>query len=800
MYQNIDTRTLAIIALIAINVSVFILLRYRPNDFLPRSYDLLKWFALLLGINGVIILSNIAPVIPCFLLALGYLLAYKQCVNSIPDSLNTDDRAAIFFESVVFSAIAFLVAWATKQHYPFGAAIVVLLLAGYFACRLYFVYKRIQGIKDTQRKQRFIALLGKFSYPLAMLLCRYHPDWYPPPVNRVMASSIAKYATVLRDLDTVNGTQYSDTPDHELIRSSFSRRTFPEAWDYEKTFNFCYPIVAIADALKLCAELPLDVQTKYATELTDFFDARRDRALQAEDRLPPDLRDKINRILQKANYAETIEEEIARTDSRLTALIPDYMAKTHTVIGTPSNGLPIAYDSLETRYYHTFLIGRSGRGKSTVITNIVAQDMHKGYGVIVMSPDEDLMNRIVPYIPERRLDDVIYFDPGDTTSPIIGFNPLFLESLDDQKEYEQLRRRKIGETNAVLTRTLGIDTEPTRNLLNNVMYALIGRPNTTLSDLRRLIDPKERAFHKEIADDSHVDSETRAFWATYATEGANAMVYRNLIARMANLLRPPLFDIFSTHTISFHRELNERSRIVLIDLSSFSRDSLELAISAQLLIATIQQTMLRRDKMRKQDYLPYFMYIDEFQNFADTNRKSIEAMTEQLRKYFFGLTLTSLAASSINELLDTILGAMSNYICLGLSAKDAGTFAREMSIKHAGRDSVNSEALTKLQRGQAYVLTPPLQAAVFVNLPAQPPGNLPTLPTTIADLKKRSKANFGAMVKPSASAAVDSDTQNEHVAEPTDPPQAQKQPSRQTNRRKRTRFDEDAGDPLIEIS
>jgi hypothetical protein len=278
------------------------------------------------------------------------------------------------------------------------------------------------------------------------------------------------------------------------------------------------------------------------------------------------------------------------------------------------------------------------------------------------------------------------------------------------------------------------------------------------------------------------------------------MVYRNLIARMANLLRPPLFDIFSTHTISFHRELNERSRIVLIDLSSFSRDSLESAISAQLLIATIQQTMLRRDKMRKQDYLPYFMYIDEFQNFADTNKKSIEAMTEQLRKYCFGLTLTSLAASSISDLLDTILGAMSNYICLGLSAKDAGTFAREMSSKHAGRDSINSEALTKLQRGQAYVLTPPLQAAVFVNLPAEPPGNLPRLPTTIADLKKRSKANFGAMVKPSASATVDLGTRKEDVAASNDEPPTQKQSPRQTNRRRRNRFDEDEGDPQIQVS
>ena len=73
----------------------------------------------------------------------------------------------------------------------------------------------------------------------------------------------------------------------------------------------------------------------------------------------------------------------------------------------------------------------------------MAQDIHKGYGVIVMSPDQDLMTRIVPYIPEHRLDDVIYFDPSDTTSPIIGFNPFFFEPPDDPAEYQLLKIAKL---------------------------------------------------------------------------------------------------------------------------------------------------------------------------------------------------------------------------------------------------------------------------------------------------------------------------------------------------------------------
>lgn len=262
--------------------------------------------------------------------------------------------------------------------------------------------------------------------------------------------------------------------------------------------------------------------------------------------------------------------------------------------------------------------------------------------------------------------------------------------------------------------------------------------------------------------------------------------------------------------MSFHRELNENARILLIDLSNFSRDSLESKITAQLLIATIQQTMLRRDKMPKANYIPYFMYIDEFQNYADTNEKSIGDMAEQLRKYYFGLTLTSLVASDLSSrLFDTIIGVMSTFICLSISAKDAGRFASEMSIKRSDRDSFNPEALQKLQRGQAYVLTPPLQSAVFVNLPAEPPGNLPKQHMTLDDLKRRSKANFGVMVKPQAPAAAVLDTQHNNVAEPLDTASApvkaaqsetpKKEPVRRTTRRRRNRFDDDAGDPEIQV-
>jgi hypothetical protein len=700
-----------------------------------------------------------------------------------------------------------------------GTIFIVGILILYFSVNLFEQFGYIRATKtqvnaelDAERKQKHIALVVSSASAASRLLSRYDPSWYPPPISDHLRAISAAYATFQRDLACANGESPINKPDSEVIRSSPTTRSFPEKWNYETTHKFCIPVWRIIGNLSICAELPLSQHKQYAAILTRYFSAKTgtERDL-IEKQFPPLLATATNSMYDR--FESFIRsggkrvEFLENFSARLTALIPEYVAQTRTVIGTPPDGLPIFYDSLESRYRHTFLIGSSGAGKSTTIINLVAQDMHKGHGVIVMSPDQKLLRDLVPYIPERRLDDVICFDPNDTTSPIIGFNPFFFEPPNNFKptdrEYQRLKDSKAQETYAVLERTLQIDTDPTQRLLSHALYALTGRPNTTFSDLSRLIDPKERAFHMEIANDSRVDNVTRKFWATYATEGANAMVYRNLNDRLTILLRSSLFEVFSTQSLSFHRELNEHARIFLIDLSTFgSRISREARIAAQLLIPTIHEAFSRRNTIPEEaNYIPYFMYIDEFQHFADMNEESIGDMAEQLRKFHLGLILTSLHASDLSTgLFDTIIGVMRTKICLTISAKDARLFASEMLIKRGGRDSYDPEALQTLNVGEAYVQTPPHKAAVFVKMPREPIGNLPKVSITFEQLKHRSKANFGAIVKPSASAAVDIDTRKEDVAEPTDEPPTQKQTPRQASRRRRNRFDEDEGDPLIEVS
>ena len=276
--------------------------------------------------------------------------------------------------------------------------------------------------------------------------------------------SIAEYAGLIRQHDRANGRAPSNLGDFELLCSyrynspPFSSASFPHAWNIETTNEFFTSLCLIIFKIALTAELTLEENQRYTDALNNFFQVTTDAALQTtKAQLPLQVREKLDRVenwlcVFNEDIKKDAEMKLNALSVRLTALIPDYIAQTHTVIGTPPDGLPVAYDSLESRYRHTFLIGRSGAGKSTVITNLVAQDMRKGYGVIVMSPDEDLMRRIVPYIPEHRLDDVIYFDPGDTTYSLIGFNPLYFETPAKltARRFNTLRDKKPVKTTRCL--------------------------------------------------------------------------------------------------------------------------------------------------------------------------------------------------------------------------------------------------------------------------------------------------------------------------------------------------------------
>jgi hypothetical protein len=144
---------------------------------------------------------------------------------------------------------------------------------------------------------------------------------------------------------------------------------------------------------------------------------------------------------------------------------------------------------------HVYIIGRSGSGKTNLIRSMILQDAYYGRGVGVLAPEAELLkDEILPYIPENRIDDVIYIDPSDTSAPI-AFNPLYLDENEDKDDGIDL---KVDDMMTIFKRLMGETGPRMEEILRQSLYALMQRPGSTLLDLDPLLDRNNSTLRDEI--------------------------------------------------------------------------------------------------------------------------------------------------------------------------------------------------------------------------------------------------------------------------------------------------------------
>jgi DNA helicase HerA-like ATPase len=459
---------------------------------------------------------------------------------------------------------------------------------------------------------------------------------------------------------------------------------------------------------------------------------------------------------------------------------------------------PLAYKRDE-RFQHTYIIGATGSGKSTLMLNLITQDIHHGYGIIVLSPEDDLFNKLLAYIPTSRKNDLIYLDPTDIKGRVIGFNPFTLEEGEDL-------RAKVGETMTVLERALGDLGVSMRPLIENAVYALLQLPQSTVSDLEHLLDPKDPTVRRRIVHTATVDERTRKFWTDYERDTYYHRSIGAVINRLEIFFRDPMYTILSTPALSFKKEMNTARRIIFLNVSEL-RDR-QLECTGQLLLAQTQQAILSRNKILERQRIPYYLYIDEFQIFAEHSGDSLRNLFNGARKFRLAVTLAHQTTADIPpRLLRTIVDNAGTKICRRLEADDAAYFAKQLQIKRLDSTANAPEVLQNLTRADAYVSTPSHRVGVHVAIPRNPIVRRPP-PIPKYELIATSKQNYG-LIPDIESSTIDEDTRNEHVAEPDTPPAPQPPPQseapkqetpKRTTRKRRNRFDDDQGNPEIEVS
>lgn len=340
---------------------------------------------------------------------------------------------------------------------------------------------------------------------------------------------------------------------------------------------------------------------------------------------------------------------------------------------------------LESRFAHTWLIGGSGTGKSTLLGNLVLADIKAGHGLAVLDPHGDLIDDIVARIPEERLADVILFDPADVEFPI-GFN-----ILEAKSEVEETLL--ASDLVAIFRRFATSWGDTMSTVLGEAVLALLAHPEGgTLADLKRfLVDEQFRAAYLKAIPDPDI----RFFWEKeYAIIGARSI--GPLLSRLDAFLRSRI-----VRGIVGNRQAKldlgnamESGKVVLARLAKGLIGEENAYLLGSLIVAKFNQLALARQAVPKEERRPFFCYADEFQHFVTPG---VVSLATEGRKYRFGLVLAHQMLAQLADLPkieDALLGSCHTRIVFRVGEGDAKKLAEGFSFFEASD-------LCALARGEA---------------------------------------------------------------------------------------------------
>ena len=391
--------------------------------------------------------------------------------------------------------------------------------------------------------------------------------------------------------------------------------------------------------------------------------------------------------------ASVRSERLLRQGSRTKAAPASAIGKA-LLLGTNEHDGELRHVSLsvEERLRHTYVIGASGTGKSTLLLSMVAQDIEAGHGFAVLDPHGDLIEDILARIPPERVGDVILFDPADEAFPV-GFNILSAHS-------ELERTLLSSDLAAVFKRLSTTFGDQMATVLGNAILAFLeSSEGGTLIDLRRfLIDKTFRARFLETVQDAQVVS----YWQEEFPL-LKGLPYAPLLTRLNTFLRPKLIRhmVAQKEDRLDMRAIMDGRKILLAKLSQGGIGEENSHLLGSLVVAKVAQAAMSRQDEAVASRVPFFLYIDEFHHFATP---SIAAILSGARKYGLGLTLAHQEMRQLKsrseELAGAVLGNAYTRIVFRVGDQDARTLADGFSFFEA-KDLQNlglGQALARIER------------------------------------------------------------------------------------------------------
>lgn len=349
------------------------------------------------------------------------------------------------------------------------------------------------------------------------------------------------------------------------------------------------------------------------------------------------------------------------------------------------------------RRRHMYVIGKTGMGKTTLLENMFLSDVYAGHGCCYIDPHGDTAEKLIDFIPAWRINDVVYFNPADFDNPI-GFNVLEVNhDLPHDLLVEEKERISSSLLSVFKKIWENVWSARMEYIMNNTVKALLDTPGTTLLGINRMLSDKD--YRLEIVRNIK-DPIVKQFWvqefaaydAKFASEAVapiqnkvgqfiSSAVIRNIVAQAKSSLNL--------------RDVMDREKIFIVNLSKGRNGDEAMRLLGGMLITKIQIAAMERVDMPEKLRKDFYLYVDEFQNFAVDSFASI---LSEARKYRLNLILAHQYIAQLSEpVRDAVFGNIGTIVSFRVGSPDALFLEPEFMPRFMAQDII------ELPRAGVYV-------------------------------------------------------------------------------------------------
>lgn len=348
------------------------------------------------------------------------------------------------------------------------------------------------------------------------------------------------------------------------------------------------------------------------------------------------------------------------------------------------------------RRRHTYIIGQTGVGKSVFLENLAYQDMHDGRGFAFIDPHGDSVEQLLANVPKERVEDIIYFNPGDLENPI-GLN-LFEWDTEDQKDF--LVQESINMLYSLYDPGhTGIVGPRLEHIFRNCALLLMSDPaGGTFIDIPKLLVDEAfmRSKLKYVTDRNVLDFWTKEYPASQRSNESGEVtswVVSKFGPFMSNTM---MRNIMGQTKSGFNlRDIMDGNKILLVNLSKGKMGELNSKLLGMIFVMKFQAAAMGRAHIPEQERKDFSLFVDEFQNFAT---ESFETILSEARKYRLNLVLGNQFMTQLTDKIrEAIIGNVGTVISGRIGVTDA-----ELMVKKF-QPVFDAEDLTKLPNYQAIV-------------------------------------------------------------------------------------------------